>query len=142
MDNREFVVMTKEYAVDDVVEECVNALKAPRLRKHLPVPRGRVEESITRWITDHSLVEQQRSEWFNLLTEEHQKMVRAILEDCAERAVASFFTLLDGVGGAYEGVFEIVAVDSANRRSVLNPQNTEMLHDLFSEICEEGRQKT
>lgn len=142
MDNREFVVMTKQYAVNDVVEECVNALKAPRLPKHLPVPRGPVEESITRWITDHSLVEQQRSEWFNLLTEEHQKMVRAILEDCAERAVASLFTLLDGVGGAYEGVFEIVAVDSANRRSVLNPQNTEMLHDLFSEICEEGRQKT
>jgi len=142
MDNREFVVMTKQYAVNDVVEECVNALKAPRLPKHLPVPRDPVEESISRWITDHSFVEQQRSEWFNLLTGENQRMVRAILKDCAERALASFFTLLDGVGGAYEGVFEIVAVDSANRRSVLNPQNTVMLHDLFSEICEEGRQKT
>lgn len=67
-------------------------------------------------------------------------MVRAILEDCAERAVASFFTLLDGVGGSHEGVFEVLAVDSDDQRTILNPQNTEMLHDLFSEVCEEGRQ--
>jgi hypothetical protein len=52
-------------------------------------------------------------------------MIRDILEDCAETAVASFFALLDGVGGSYGGIFEIVAVDSANQRNLLNPQNTE-----------------
>ena len=142
MDSRQFVVMTKQYAVDEVVEEVVSALKAPRLPADQQVVHNDVEQSISKWINDHSLVERQRSEWFNQLTEENRKMVRAILEDCAERAVASFFTLLDGVGGAYEGVFEVVAVDSEEQRSVLNPQNTEMLHDLFSEVCEEGRQKT
>lgn len=66
-------------------------------------------------------------------------MIRDILEDCAETAIASFFTLLDGVGGNYEGVFQIVAIDSTNHRNVLNPENTEMLHDIFSEACEKGR---
>jgi len=142
MDSRQFVVMTKQYAVDEVVVEVVGALKAPRLPVDQQVVHNDVEQSISKWINDHSLVERQRSEWFNQLTEENRKMVRAILEDCAERAVASFFTLLDGVGGAYEGVFEVVAVDSEEQRSVLNPTNTELLHDLFSEVREEGRQKT
>ena len=142
MDSRQFVVMTKQYAVDEVVVEVVGALKAPRLPADQQVVHNDVEQSISKWINDHSLVERQRSEWFNQLTEESRKMVRAILEDCAERAVASFFTLLDGVGGAYEGVFEVVAVDSEEQRSVLIPTNTELLHDLFSEVREEGRQKT
>jgi hypothetical protein len=30
-------------------------------------------------------------------------MIRDILEDCAERAVASFFTSLGGVGGKLRG---------------------------------------
>lgn len=37
-------------------------------------------------------------------------------------------------------MFEIVAVEE-ERRTVLNPQNTDMLHDIFSEVCEEGRRK-
>jgi hypothetical protein len=40
--------------------------------------------------------------------------MRDILENGAQRAVASFFTLLGGVGGSSEGVFEIVAMDSMN----------------------------
>jgi hypothetical protein len=142
MDSRQFVAMTKQYAVDKVVEEVVGALKKPRLPAEQQVAHNDVEPSISMWMNDHSLVERQRAEWFNQLTEENRKMVRAILEDCAERAVASFFILLDGVGGVYEGVFEVVAVDSEEQRSILNPQNTQMLHDLFSEVCEEGRQKT
>lgn len=63
-----------------------------------------------------------------------------ILEECAEQVLASFFCLVDGVGGNYEGVFEIVAVEE-ERRKLLNPQNTEMLHDIFSDVCEEGRRK-
>ena len=50
-----------------------------------------------------------------------------------------FFTLLDGVSGPFEGVFEVVAIDSDERRQIVNPENTDMLHDLFSEICEEDR---
>src|ERR1019366_7525962 len=121
MDSREFVAITKQCAVDEVVEQTVDSLKAPRLPNPLQEPHGPVEQSISQWINDRSLVKQHRSEWFNRLTEDEQAMIRDILEDCAETAVASFFTLLDGVGGNYEGVFQIVAIDSANRRNVLNP---------------------
>jgi REP element-mobilizing transposase RayT len=86
----------------------------------------------------HSAVERRQTEWFSRLTDDERKMIRNILEDCAERTLANFFCLVDGAAGNYKGVFEIVAVEG-NRRKALNPQNTEMLHDIFSEICEEGR---
>lgn len=74
------------------------------------------------------------------VAEDEQKLMGNILEECAERVLANFFCLVDGVGGNYESVFEIVAVDEEWRK-VLNPQNTEMLHDIFSDVCEEGRRK-
>jgi len=49
--------------------------------------------------------------------------------------------LLDGVGGSYEGVFEVVAVDGEDR-VVVNPENTEMLHDTFSDVCAGGGQRS
>src|SRR5712692_5735714 len=107
MDTRDFVAMIKQYAVDDVVQQVVNGLKAPRLPTRLQANHSQVKQSISKWINDHSLVEQYRSEWFNLLTADDQRMISEILEECAERAVANFFALLDGVGGEYEGVFEI-----------------------------------
>jgi hypothetical protein len=141
MDSHEFVALTKRYCVDDVVGQIVDTLGTPRPQNHLPESSNPVEGAISQWINDRSLVERHRSEWFRRLPENDQKMVRDILEECAESAVASFFTLLDGVGGPSGGVFEIVEVNSLNRRSVLNPENTEMLHDIFSELCEEGRQQ-
>jgi hypothetical protein len=139
MDNREFVLMAKRYAVDEIVQMCVNRLKTPQLPKSSAEPRGPAEESITRWLNYHSAVEQRRSEWFNRLAEDEQKMIRSILEECAEMALANFFCLVDGVQGNYKGVFEIVAVEG-NRRKVLNPEDAEMLHDILSDICEENRQ--
>jgi hypothetical protein len=135
MDAREFVAMTKQYAMDDVVEQVVKTLKAPRLPNRSKGSSGPASQ----WIEAHSLTKKHRSEWFNGLTEDERRMIRDILADCAERVLASFFTLLDGVGGSYEGVFEIAAIDSMSRRNVLNPENAQMLHDIFSEVCEEGR---
>jgi hypothetical protein len=43
-----------------------------------------------------------------------------------------------GLGGSYEGVIEIVAMDSMNQSNVLNPENTEMVHDICSEVREEA----
>lgn len=140
MDSCEFVMIAKQYAVDEVVRECVKELKSPRPPKGSPAPRSLVEESIRQWLNDRSLVEQRRSDWFKRLAEDDQRLMRNILEECAEKVLASFFCLVDGVGGNYEGVFEIVAVEE-ERREVLNPQNTEMLHDIFSDVCEEGRRK-
>ena len=116
----------------------VEKLKAPQLPKSPAGPRGPVEEGLTQWLNYHSAVGRRQAEWFSRLTDDERKMIRNILEDCAERTLANFFCLVDGVGGNYKGAFEIVAVEG-NRRKALNPQNTEMLHDILSEICEEGR---
>jgi hypothetical protein len=141
MDSCEFVVKTKQYAVDDTVNQIFKTLTTPRPAKRLHGSGSPVEQDISQWINDHSLLEQRRSEWFNRLKEDDQVMIRDFLEDCAELAVASFFTFLDGVGESYEEIFEIVAIGSDNQRNVLNPQNTEMMHDIFYEVCEEGRRR-
>jgi hypothetical protein len=142
MNNREFAVMAKRHAVDEVAEEVVNNLGNPRLPPHRQVSSGDlIGQSIQKWIHGHSQIERRRSEWFNRLTNEDQETLAEILRDCAEKAVWNILCLIDGVGGAYEGVFEIVAVDSANRRHVLNYQGDDMLHDVFSEVCEKTRRK-
>ena len=66
-------------------------------------------------------------------------MVSGMLQECAELSVSSLFALIDGVAGDYKGVFEIVAV-SAGQRTTINPANTEMLHDVFAEVCADDRQ--
>jgi hypothetical protein len=73
------------------------------------------------------------------LTEEEQQIVQTLIEEVAELSVFSVLTTIDGVAGPYEGVFEVVAVDAEEHRTLINPQNTEMLHDLFSDICEGDR---
>ena len=141
MDGRKFALMAKQYAVDGVVKEVVNELKGPRLPKKSKESSNPVEQSISKWISSHALVAKKRSEWFNQLPKEEQGILKEILENCAEMSVANFFCLLDGVGGPYEGVFEIVAIGHDDRREVLNPENSDMLHDLFSAVCEENRNK-
>ena len=74
----------------------------------------------------------------NLLPDDRSR-IESIIKGTAELSTFSFLTLIDGVAGSYEGVFEIVAVDAYENRTVINPENTEMLHDVFSEICEEER---
>lgn len=141
MNSHEFVVMAKRYAIDDVIRECLNELKTPRLPEHSPPPRGQIEESLTRWLNDHSAVQRRRSEWFKNLSADEQRIVKNMMEECAERALGNLFCLVDGVGGDYEGVFEIVAVNGEDR-AVVNPENTEMLHDIFSEVCQENRERS
>jgi|SRR5580692_3153422 hypothetical protein len=54
-------------------------------------------------------------------------------ESCGE-----FLRLARRSWGNYEGVFEIVRLDLMNQRNVLNPENTAMVDDLCSEVCEEA----
>lgn len=141
MDNYEFVKMTKRYAVDGVVQEMAARLKSPRLMNEQSKPIGDLEKALAQWVADAGRAQQHRSEWFNRLSEPDQKMVMGLLEDAAANAIANFFALLDGVGGSFEGTFEIVAVDSENERIILNQENTEMLHDIFSDVCERDRRQ-
>jgi hypothetical protein len=56
------------------------------------------------------------------------------LQECSEISVASFLNVLDGTGGDFIGVFELIAVTDETR-ALVNPENSEMLHDLFAEVC-------
>jgi hypothetical protein len=135
IDNLEFTVMAKRYAVDDTVKACVNELKSPRVLKRSPELSGLMKDDFSRRLDERTKVQQLRADWFNRFTQDEQRLMTDILEECAELVLLNFFCLIDGVGGSYGGVFEIVAVDG-DERTVVNPENTEMLHDLFSEACE------
>ena len=74
------------------------------------------------------------SKWSEQLSEDDQATFRDEIRECAELTFVSFLTLIDGVDCGSEGVFEIVAVDAKGNRMVLNPQNTEMLHNIFYDI--------
>ena len=77
--------------------------------------------------------------WFSGLDEEGQQTFKELLQECAEATSFHFFNLINGTGGDFEGVFEIVAVEDGDSRTTINPENTDMLHDWFSEIREEER---
>ncbi len=136
MNSRDFVQMVKSYSIDDVVQRTMKELESPR-RPGQTRTSNVIERSISEFQNKQFAISERRSEWFNGLAMEQKEMLRDALQECAENAVTTLFTLIDGVGGPYEGVFEIVAIDSKEQRYVLNPQNSDMLHDLFSEVCQE-----
>jgi hypothetical protein len=71
----------------------------------------------------------------SLSSDSDRQIVAELLRECTEKAIGSVFAIIDGVAGEVPGVFEIAEIDG-DERKVINPQNSEMLHDLFSDICE------
>jgi hypothetical protein len=138
MEATEFVKYAKKYAVDDTVKSKLRELASPRTYPETE-PKNEIQCGISEWIDRAVENSKQRSAWFTNLDEEGREQVRALLQECGEHTLFSLFCLLDGVDGHIEGVFEIVHVDDEENRTVLNPQNTEMLHDLFSDVVERDR---
>jgi hypothetical protein len=138
LNNVDFVSRTKRYAVDDTVEMIMKSLRSPRIMSAKTKNADPIGQGVSEWMEKRSREEQRRSEWFKRLSADDQLILRNILVGCAEMTAASIFTFLDGVGGDSEGVFEIVEV-VGDERTTLNPENSEMLHDLFSEVCEQER---
>ena len=140
MDNREFVRLAKREAIDSAVKNILGKLNAPRANGPLPAVQADdiVAAPIDRWFNEGAIRQQRQAAWFASLDAEGQETLRGLLEECAELSGYGFFTLIDGVGGDSEGVFELVHV-CGEEKTVLNPQNTDMLHDLFSEVCEKDR---
>ncbi|MFC5863486.1 hypothetical protein ACFPT7_14365 [Acidicapsa dinghuensis] len=143
MDNRMFAEMVKREAVDPTVGDILKTLKNPRSSR--PVPAGNSQDPIStdldKWLNDAVLAKQRRAAWFVQLDEEGQQTLKELLQECAEATAFHFLNLIDGTGGSFEGVFEIVAVDGDESRTIINPENTDMLHDLFSEVCEANRER-
>ena len=130
MNNLDFVSRTKRYAVDNTVEIIMKSLRSPRITAPQNENTRPIDKGISDWMEKKSREEQRRSEWFKRLGADDQIIFRDILESCAEMTPLSMFSFVDGVGGHSEGVFEIVEV-VGDERNTLNPENSEMLHDLF-----------
>ena len=114
MDAHEFLTMVKGEAVD----------YPPRsILKRLQTTQG----------------DEPEARWFRALDENGQRIIQSLLQECAELSVFGFLTLLDGVGGPYPGVFQIIALDGEENRTLLNPEDGEMLHDTFSKLVAESR---
>lgn len=139
MDSRDFIRMLKHEAVDGAIQSTLRSLRSPRVPQPVPDPGNSVQKSIADRFNAGAEREQAQSTWFRSLSAEHQAMLISLLEECVESCALSVCTLIDGVGGPWEGVFELTAVDANDHRTVLNPENSDMLHDLLSEVIEEER---
>ncbi len=139
MNNEEFVTKIKRYSVDDSVNSVLRSLAAPRLLPVESEPVGIFAESFAKHAEKANRIAKDRAEWFRSLSDEGRTILSELLEECSEATMLQAFCFIDGVGGDSEGVFEIVESIEGKRKKVLNPQNTDMLHDLFSEVCERDR---
>ena len=138
MDSQEFVNEIKRYAVDDTVEQVMRSLRSPRLFNVSSEFEQSGMNGLAQRMADQNREKQRRAAWFDELSEDDRTIVRQVVTECAELTGFGFMTFLDGVGGDTEGVFELVQVVGEDR-NILNPENSEMLHDLFSEVCERDR---
>jgi len=141
MNSREFVRLVKQEAIDGTIQSILNALESPRSVQPSPESEDAIQKSIADFFSAGAREQQRRAAWYRGLTTEDRTTIKEILANCAELSAFSFCTLLDGVGGKYDGAFELSAVDLQGRRSILNPNNADMLHDLLSDVCEEGRER-
>lgn len=138
MEAIEFVKYAKEHTVDDTVASMLRELASPRTYPKAE-PQNEIQHRISERVQRAEENAKKQSAWFLDLGIDGRQQLRDLLQECAERTLFNFFCLLEGVSGDLDGVFEIVNVVDEEDRIVLNPQNTEMLHDLLSEVCEEDR---
>jgi hypothetical protein len=136
MNAREFVAVIKHHAVDGAANNIIRELSAPLSEPAVPgTGESEIGRSISAFVYRGKLEKYRRARWFQALIAEDQAEVISLLRDCANATASHFFAVLDGVGGDTPGVFEVVEVDG-HIRHTLNPENSDMLHDVFSEICE------
>jgi hypothetical protein len=139
MTAREFVRIVKKHAVDGTAKSVVDGqrrLAARPLSTELPPqdPKFLGQNSLDRAIGEA----RETVKWLEHLSEEDRTKIQSLLQECSEATVFHFLNVLDGTGGDFEGVFEVYAVTEESS-VLLNLQNTDMLHDVFSEVCEEQR---
>lgn len=139
MTAREFVQIVKKHTVDGVAESLVNG---PKRLAAIPLSTERPPEQSTSisaaWMDRQITSARETMKWLGQLSETDREQIRALLQEGSEISIAGFLNVLDGTGGDFEGAFEVFAVTETGR-TLVNPQNTDMLHDLFAEACQESR---
>jgi hypothetical protein len=141
MDNREFARLVKREAIDEVVNVAIKKLKSPRSPRAVPESDDATQKSVLNFYNAGALKEQKQAAWFRQLSGEQQRVFEEILHDCAEISALSFCALIDGVGADYDQTFEIRAICSNGCKNLINPANSDMLHDLLSEVCAEAQER-
>jgi hypothetical protein len=71
------------------------------------------------------------SDWFRRLGPADAAIVRSVIADAAHAAAFGALAVIDGVRPTGPYRYELTAVDDHGGRSVINPETSEDLHDLF-----------
>jgi len=110
----EFVKLIKEVVSSSAVDSTIDNLEDPPGRR-----------------PDKLLVD--RSEWYKLLSEKDQEMVRDILIEAVDESVFGFLCVLDGVRSiSNEGDTNNLKLSHGS--TLLNDDNDELLHDIYNNV--------
>ena len=117
--SRDFVNILKQHASDGVGLEVIKSALRPNPFDSSPQRSKRIREFIEG------------------LSESDRETLSSLLQDAAEFSIAGALCVLDGVGGNYNGTFELYSFESDETKHLVNSENSEMLHDIYSELLSE-----
>lgn len=137
MDAREFIEVIQREAIDSPYKKILKELLQPKPTVPLEAWTSEVDKSVGVSLHDRAQMEQRRAQWFNGLDDNGREVVKELLQECAELSAVAFLGVLDGIG-SYEGSFKLIAMDAKGNRTVVNPENGEMLHDVFYDVRAES----
>ena len=133
MDAREFIEVIQRDAIDYPYKQLVKQLLQPKPTIPMEAWTSEVDKSVGVSLHDRAQTEQRRARWFHDLDDNGRELVKELLQECAELSAVTFLNVLDGIG-SYEGSFRLIAMDAKGNRTVVNPENGEMLHDVFYDV--------
>ena len=137
MDAREFIEVIRRDAIDDPYKQMLKQLLQPKSTVPMEAWTSEVDKSVGVSLRARAELEERRSRWFNSLDDNGRDIVKELLQECAELSAVAFLGVLDGIG-SYEGSFKLIAMDAKGDRTVVNPENSEMLHDVFYDVRAES----
>ena len=137
MDAREFIEVIQHEAIDSPYQKIMRELLHPKPTIPLEAWTSEVDKSVGMSLHARAETEQRRARWFHDLDDNGRELVKELLQECAELSAVSILNVLDGIG-SYEGSFKLIAMDEKGNRTVINPENGEMLHDVFYDVRAEA----
>jgi len=137
MDAREFIEVIQRDAIDYPYKQLLKQLLQPKPTIPMEAWTSEVDKSVGMSLHARAEIEERRARWFHDLDDNGREFVKELLQECAELSAVMFLNVLDGIG-SYEGSFKLVAMDAKGNRTVVNPENGEMLHDVFYDVMAES----
>ena len=84
------------------------------------------------------------SAWYASLSEDDRANVSWVIADTAHAAAFGALAVIDGERATGPDRYELIAIDANGARSLVNPESSEDLHDIFQGIVmlPDGRLRT